>query len=73
MAVKHTIRKRNNGIGGVEKTRTANFNPLQAIKSFCFECVCWESKEVEICSDKKCALYPFRLGTDPSKKPRKTK
>lgn len=31
-----------------------------AITAQCLECVCWIRKEVELCTDKGCPLFPFR-------------
>ena len=41
---------------------------LQAIKKFCYECSGENNKEVEMCPSKKCPLYIYRNGKDPSKK-----
>lgn len=31
-----------------------------AIKAFCQMCVCWERKEVALCTDPACPVYPYR-------------
>jgi hypothetical protein len=54
MAVKHIIRTKNG------KTKKVDLTRGKAIKFFCQECIGWDPKEVGNCSDKKCALYPFR-------------
>lgn len=35
-------------------------SPRQAIKAHCMECVCWQRKEVKLCTAPGCALYPYR-------------
>jgi len=32
-----------------------------AIRCFCLECVAWQEREVGLCSDLRCPLYPYRL------------
>jgi len=32
-----------------------------AVRSFCLECVGYSETEVELCTDKTCPLYPWRL------------
>jgi hypothetical protein len=54
MAVKHIIRTKN------RTTKTVKLTRGKAIKFFCQECMGWDAKEVDKCTDKKCALYPFR-------------
>jgi len=31
-----------------------------AMHAFCLECVCWQIKEVFLCTDLGCPLYPYR-------------
>ena len=31
-----------------------------AINSFCLECVCWQTKEIRICTDLACPLWMVR-------------
>jgi len=62
MAVKHRIRTKGN------KTREVNLTPVGAIRAFCLECVNWQYEEIRECTDSLCPLYPFRLGTNPSRK-----
>jgi len=35
-------------------------SPRDAIKSFCLECVGWESEEVRRCTAMACPLWPYR-------------
>jgi hypothetical protein len=44
----------------------ANRSPLKAIRWFCLDCISGSSKNVESCSDRGCALFPFRFGCSPS-------
>ena len=37
-----------------------------AIRSKCMQCSCGSPKEIKNCPVKTCALYPFRLGKQPS-------
>ena len=48
-----------------------NRNPVKAIKEKCLDCCCGQKKEVEECPMNECALYPFRLGKNPYRAPRK--
>ncbi len=64
MAIKHEIRaSKGNG-----ETRQVELTPNKAIHYHCVECMGWSSHEVKDCSDPHCPLYPFRLGTNPSRK-----
>jgi len=38
---------------------------LKDIRKNCIECSCGSEVEVRLCTDKKCPLYPYRMGTDP--------
>ncbi len=60
--IKHKIRSKDGGIKEVSLT------PLKAIRYQCLECVCWSASEVRRCTGKLCALYPYRLGTNPERK-----
>lgn len=42
--------------------------PLIAIKLKCKECTCGSTKEVRLCPIYDCSLYPYRFGTDPTRK-----
>lgn len=44
--------------------------PLKAIRKECMYCMGKSSQLVEDCSSSECALYPFRLGTNPNIGPR---
>uniref|UniRef100_A0A6M3XWM9 Uncharacterized protein n=1 Tax=viral metagenome TaxID=1070528 RepID=A0A6M3XWM9_9ZZZZ len=61
MSVRHTVRKNDKG-----DTITVKLTPLKAIRWQCLECCVFQPKEVRLCSSPLCALYPFRLGKDPS-------
>jgi hypothetical protein len=43
-------------------------NPLTAIRAKCVDCCCGSLKEVAECGIYKCALHPFRMGTNPMHK-----
>ena len=64
MAIKHEIRtQRGNG-----ETREVSLTPNKGIRCQCLECVGWSAFEVKECTDHHCPLYPFRMGTNPSRK-----
>ena len=42
---------------------------LKTIRQKCLDCVCFQTKEVELCPSEHCALWPFRMGKDPFKTP----
>ena len=42
--------------------------PLKAIRLKCLDCSNGSSNEVKLCPAKKCPLYPFRDGHNPSAK-----
>ena len=44
--------------------------PLKAIRLKCLDCCCGSSNEVKLCTATSCALYPFREGVNPNRKPR---
>lgn len=39
--------------------------PLQAIRSKCLDCSCYQQSEVRLCEAVKCPLWPFRAGRYP--------
>ncbi len=43
-------------------------NRATAIRAMCIECSGGMLSEVRDCQVKKCALYPYRMGTDPNNK-----
>ena len=45
-------------------------NPLKAIREKCLDCCCGNSAEVRKCVAVECALWPFRMGTNPFRKRR---
>ena len=63
MTIQHKIRKDGDG-----NTKIVRLTPLNAIRAFCLECVCWSSDEVKNCTNPLCPLYPFRFGKNPSRK-----
>jgi hypothetical protein len=45
-------------------------NPLKAIREKCLDCCCANAAEVRKCVAVDCALWPFRMGTNPFRKKR---
>jgi len=43
-------------------------NPLKAIRAKCIDCCCGNSTEVRKCVAVDCALWPFRLSSNPFRK-----
>lgn len=43
---------------------------LKAIRKKCIDCSCGSLAEVRLCPVTKCALWPFRMGTNPGAKAR---
>lgn len=43
-------------------------SPLKAIRAKCLDCMCDQPAEVRLCACKDCALYPYRMGHNPSRK-----
>jgi hypothetical protein len=41
---------------------------LSAIREKCIECSGWSPKEVRLCRVTSCALFPFRMGSNPWRK-----
>lgn len=39
--------------------------PIKAIRAKCLDCCCDSAKEVRLCVDKNCPLYPYRMGHRP--------
>ena len=44
---------------------TSNSNPVKAIRMKCIDCSGGRRSEVERCTVRDCALYPFRMGRNP--------
>ena len=44
--------------------------PLKAIREKCIDCCCGNAAEVRKCVATDCALWPFRMGTNPFRKKR---
>ena len=45
-------------------------NPLKALREKCVDCCCGDSSEVRKCVAVDCALWPFRMRTNPFRKRR---
>ena len=46
-------------------------NPLKAIREKCLDCCCGNAAEVRKCVADDCALWPYRMQTNPFRKKRK--
>ena len=44
-------------------------SPLQALRARCLDCCNYQEKEVALCPAVDCPSWPFRMGTDPWRKP----
>jgi hypothetical protein len=44
-------------------------SPLQAIRAHCLDCCAGQPNEVAVCTAVKCPSWPFRMATDPWRKP----
>jgi hypothetical protein len=44
-------------------------SPLQAIRAHCLDCCGYQEKEVAHCTAVNCPAWPYRMGTDPWRKP----
>ena len=44
-------------------------SPLQAIRAHCLDCCVYQENEVALCPAVDCPSWPFRMGTDPWRKP----
>ncbi len=58
----HTIRAKDGG------SKKVSLTPLKAIKYQCHECMGFVISEVKKCTNPRCTLFPFRLGTAPGHK-----
>jgi hypothetical protein len=45
-----------------------HLTPLRAIRAKCLDCSAFQPKEVRLCPDLDCPLYPYRFGTNPKRK-----
>lgn len=43
----------------------AQTTPMRAIRQKCLDCCCGQAQEVRLCTVKKCALHPYRMGHRP--------
>ena len=57
MSFKHTIR-----VNGFGKTREVALTPIKAIRWQCLHCMGFQAREVPLCTDPLCSLYPYRMG-----------
>ena len=46
-------------------------SPLKALRQNCLDCCCGSYSEVKACAVYNCACWPFRLGKNPYRKPKK--
>jgi hypothetical protein len=44
-------------------------SPLEALRAHCIDCCAGQAKEVALCPMVDCPAWPFRMGTDPWRKP----
>lgn len=44
-------------------------SPLQALRARCLDCCGYQEREVALCPAVDCPSWPFRMGTDPWRKP----
>jgi len=44
-------------------------SPLQALRARCLDCCGYQEKEVALCTAVKCPAWPFRMGSNPWRKP----
>jgi len=45
-------------------------NPMKAIRAKCIDCCAGDKNEVKLCTcEQNCALWPFRMGKNPYRKP----
>jgi hypothetical protein len=44
-------------------------SPLRAVRARCLDCCGYQEKEVALCPARDCPAWPFRMGTDPWRKP----
>lgn len=42
--------------------------PIKAIRAKCLDCVGYDKGEVRKCDDKRCSLWPYRMGHNPNRK-----
>lgn len=44
-----------------------HLTPLKAIRTKCLDCSAFQPKEVRLCPDKECSLFPYRFGKNPNR------
>jgi hypothetical protein len=59
MAIEHEILTKN----GIE---IKELTPMKAIRQKCMECSNWQYSEVRDCHIEDCALWPYRMGRNPT-------
>ncbi len=42
--------------------------PIKSIREKCLNCSAYQPKEVRLCPDTECPLFPYRLGKNPNRK-----
>lgn len=42
--------------------------PIKSIRAKCLNCTCGQPKEIRLCSNCDCPLYPYRFGKNPKRK-----
>lgn len=42
--------------------------PIKSIRAKCIDCSAGQPKEVKLCPDMECPLFPYRLGKNPNRK-----
>jgi hypothetical protein len=62
MSIEHKIKTRNG------ETRVVNLTPMKAIRQYCLQCLGFSAKEVRQCGEAPCALHPYRMGRNISRK-----
>jgi hypothetical protein len=61
MSLLHTIKAKN------DSTRDVELTPLKSIHLHCVECLGFAVRAVKACETALCPLYPYRMGTNPSR------
>ena len=46
--------------------------PIKAIRKKCLDCTCYQPKEVRLCPNIDCPIYPYRFGRRPDEAIRDT-
>ncbi len=59
MPIEHEIRLPD------ESTKIVSLTPIKAIRLHCIECSQGLLKEVRLCEEEHCPLFPYRMGKNP--------